>query len=99
MVSNRAIVYKYDSNSFNGIISNYVYAVGHNSDFIIAKQKHPYSNDLNFTKYFIIDLNKRKGRDKDAIFGPMEKIEFDKKSIELNLSELEFDQVYNEYPN
>ncbi len=100
MVSNRAIVYKHDSNSYDGIISSYVYAVGHNSDFIIAKQKHPYSDDLNFTKYYyIVDMNKRLGRDKDAIYGPMDKIEFDKKSKQLNISELEFDQIYKENPN
>ena len=99
MVSNRAIVYKYDSNSYKGIVSNYVYAVGHNSDFIIAKQKYPYSDDISDTKYFIVDLNKRLGRDKDAIYGPMDKIEFDKKSKKLNISELEFDQIYNENPN
>ena len=34
MVSNRGIVHKYDSNSYQGIVSSYVYAVGHNSDFI-----------------------------------------------------------------
>ncbi|EDP70779.1 hypothetical protein FBALC1_08468 [Flavobacteriales bacterium ALC-1] len=98
MVSNRAIVYKYDSNSYEGILSSYVYAVGHNTDFIIAKQKYPFSDDLSDTKYFIIDLNKRLGRDKDAIYGPMNKMEFDKKSKQLNISELKFDQVYNENP-
>ena len=97
MVSNRAIVYQYDSNSYKGIVPSYVYAVGNNSDFIIAKQ-HPYSNDLSVTKYFIVDLNKELRRDKDAVIGPMNEKEFDKKSIELKISEFEFDKAYEENP-
>jgi len=97
MVSNRGIDYQYDSNSYKGIVSSYVYAVGNNADFIIAKQ-HPYLNDLNVTKYFIVDLNKKMGIDKDAVIGPMTEKDFDKKSKELKISELEFDKVYEENP-
>lgn len=97
MVSNRAIVYKRNQNSYKGIVPAYVYAVGHNSDYIIAKQ-HPYPNELSVTKYFIVDLNKELGRDKEAVIGPMNEKEFDKKSIELKISELEFDKTYEENP-
>jgi hypothetical protein len=35
----------------------YVFAAGHNDEFIIAKQ-HP-SEDLNTTNYFIIDMHRK----------------------------------------
>ncbi|AEH02739.1 MULTISPECIES: DUF3997 domain-containing protein [Flavobacteriaceae] len=100
LVANRALVEKTEKDSpySSGIISNYVFAVGNNSDFIIAKQ-HPYLNDLTITKYFIIDLKKREKTNEDGIYGPMDKQQFDKKSKGLNISELDFDQVYNENPN
>lgn len=100
LVANRAIVEKTEKESpySNGVISDYVFAVGHNSDFIIAKQ-HPYLNDLTVTKYFIIDLKKRKLGNNNSIIGPLEKEEFDKEIIKLNISELKFDQNYHENPN
>ena len=89
LVANRAIVKKAEKDSLNssGVISDYVFAVGHNSDFIIAKQ-HPYLNDLNVTKYFIIDLKKRKSGNNSFVIGPLEKEEFGKKTMELNITEL-----------
>lgn len=100
LVANRAIVEKPEKDSpySSGVISDYVFAVGHNSDFIIAKQ-HPYLNDLTVTKYFIIDLKKRKSGNNNSVIGPLKKEEFDKKRIELNISELKFDQNYPENPN
>ncbi|NRD24251.1 DUF3997 domain-containing protein [Winogradskyella litoriviva] len=100
LVANRAIVEKTEKDSpySSGIISDYVFAVGHNSDFIIAKQ-HPYLNDLTVTKYFIIDIKKRESGMNNSVIGPLEKEEFDKKRIELNISELKFDQNYPENPN
>lgn len=100
LVANRAIVEKTEKDSpySSGIISNYVFAVGNNSDFIIAKQ-HPYLNDLTVTKYFIIDIKKRESKKNSSVIGPLEKEEFDKKRIELNISELKFDQNYPENPN
>ena len=99
LVANRAITEKTDKDSpySSGIISNYVYAVGHNSNFIIVKQ-HPYLNDLTVTKYFIIDLDKREKTNEDGIYGPMDKQQFDKKSKDLNISELEFDKSFKENP-
>ena len=100
LVANRAIVEKTEKDSpySTGVISNYVFAVGHNSDFIVAKQ-HPYLNDLTVTKYFIIDLNKKKSGNNTIVIGPLEKEEFDKKTTELNITELKFDQNYPENPN
>jgi hypothetical protein len=100
LVANRAIVEKTEKDSpySSGIISDYVFAVGNNSDFIIAKQ-HPYLNELTVTKYFIIDIKKRESGKNNSVIGPLEKEEFDKKRIELNISELRFDQNYPENPN
>ena len=100
LIANRAIIEKTEKDSpySNGIISGYVFAVGHNSEYIIAKQ-HPYLNDSTVTKYYIIDLNKRKLGNNNSIIGPLEKEEFNKKTVELNISELQFDQNYRENPN
>ena len=98
--ANRSIMEKLEKNSpySTGIISSYVYSIGHNSHFIIAKQ-HPYLDDLAVTKYFVIDINKRESTNNDGVYGPMDKPEFDKKTRELNISELKFDLVFNEKPN
>ncbi len=100
LVANRAITEKTEKDSpySTGVISNYIFAIGHNSDYIIAKQ-HPYLNDLTVTKYFIIDIKDRETRNVTGIYGPLEKEDFDIKLKELNISELNFDQVYNENPN
>ncbi|WP_299673525.1 DUF3997 domain-containing protein [uncultured Tenacibaculum sp.] len=100
LVSNRAIVEKTEKDSpySSGIISGYVFAVGNNSDFIIAKQ-HPYLNNLTVTKYFIIDIKKRESGINSSIIGPLEREDFNKKRIELNISDLKFDQNYSENPN
>ena len=99
LIANRAIVEKTakDSPYSSGIISNYVFAVGHNSDFIIAKQ-HPYLNDLTVTKYFIINIKKKESGKDNSVIGPMNEKEFEKKSKELKISELEFDKIYEENP-
>ena len=98
LISNRAILEKEKDFCCNIIVSDYVFAVGHNSNFIIAKQ-HPYINDLSITKFYIIDIEKRKTGTVNSVFGPMDENEFDKKKHELNISDLKFDQTYPENPN
>lgn len=100
LVANRAIVEKNEKDSpySSEVISGYVFAVGNNSDFIIAKQ-HPYLNDLTVTKYFIIDIKKSESGIDSLVIGPLEKEDFDNKRIELNISELKFDNSYPENPN
>jgi hypothetical protein len=100
LVTNRTITEKTKKESpySSDVVSGLVFAIGHNSDFIIAKQ-HPNLNDLTITKFFIIDLKKREKTKEDGIYGPMDKQLFDKKLKELKISELKFDQVYNEYSN
>ncbi len=84
------------------LIGPYVYAVGHNEKFIVAKQ-HP-NHELRFevnthiTKYFIIDITKdnRQGR---GIYGPLERNQFDSLSAALNIGAIAFDMNYPEQPN
>lgn len=58
------------------IIEAYVFAIGHNKDFIIAKQ-HPtagfendYKINTNITNYFIVDLNRKLLKGEKNKFGP-----------------------------
>ena len=99
LVSNRSIVEKSsrDSSSSYPVSSSYVFAVGHNEDFIIAKT-HPHLNDLTITKYVNIDLKKRKENSKKGVYKYLDKEEFDEKSKAFGISELQFDQLYPENP-
>jgi hypothetical protein len=54
-----------NSSSSIGLVSEYVYSVGHNDEFIIAKQ-HPtsgfdkgYEIDTSITNYFVVDMNRK----------------------------------------
>ena len=93
----RAICERYSSTGSTVLISEYVFAVGHNSEFIIAKQ-HPTNGfengheiDTSETNYFIVDIRKETN-----VFGPFNKSNFIKKVSELNIGTLEFDQIYPE---
>jgi hypothetical protein len=71
------------------IISSTVYAVGHNNDFIIAKQ-HPHQFaepiDKSVTNYYIIPLkNKVSEFPYDNKIGPLTLEQFNKKRKELNM--------------
>jgi hypothetical protein len=93
----RAICERTSSTGCLGLISEYVFAVGHNSDFIIAKQhptngfKNGYEIDTTKTNYFIVDI-----RIQSKVFGPMNKSDFESKVEELNISGIKFDQTYPE---
>lgn len=84
------------------VIPEYVFAVGHNEEFIIAKQ-HPtsgfeggYEINDNITNFYIIDItNEIQKKDKN-IFGPLTKQKFDSLRIELNISNIKFDMNYPE---
>lgn len=98
LVRNRCItkpIQKCDG-CFDVIIENYVYAVGHNADFIISKQ-HP-GTDTVSTNYFIIDIKANEKESKAGIYGPLNLNEFYSLSEELKLSGLSFDLNYPENP-
>ncbi|MCT8341244.1 DUF3997 domain-containing protein [Flavobacteriaceae bacterium TK19130] len=93
----RAVCERYSSTGSSVLISEYVFAVGHNSEFIIAKQ-HPTSgfengDEINttITNYFIVDI-----RQESKVIGPMNKSDYDKTISELNIGDIEFDQTYPE---
>ena len=73
----RAVCEKYSSTGSTVLIPEYVFAVGHNSEFIIAKQ-HPTNGfengneiDKSKTNYYIVDI-----RNKSKVFGPLSKSDF-----------------------
>jgi hypothetical protein len=75
------------------IISESVFAVGYNKNYIIAKQ-HP-GNYRNITKYFIIPItHKFDWRTNNGMIGPLTLEEFNKKQKDLNLEKIEF-KIYD----
>lgn len=85
------------------IIPEYVYAVGHNKKFIIAKQ-HPVMDeavgkvDVKKTNYFIIDLHEENYYKQRGIYGPLNEGEFDSLIKKLNVGEIIFNMNYPEQP-
>jgi len=96
---------KENSTSCSQLIGEYVFAVGHNSNFIVAKQhptngfKNGYEVDTSVTNYFVIDINGKITKSGDKVIGPLSKKEFDKTVSELNIETIKFDQSYPENPN
>lgn len=84
-----------------GIISPTVFAVGQNEKFIIVKQRpkkglNSMQNDT--TNYYIIPLRDKISRSAEKnLFGPMSKIEFDRKRIELEIpDDLLFTHIFHD---
>ncbi|MEK8179910.1 DUF3997 domain-containing protein [Flavobacterium buctense] len=77
------------------IIENYVYAVGHNEKYIIAKQIQNFNGE---TRYFIIDIKKNKISSQKGIFGPLSETEFEKTRKELQIESLKFDLNFSQKP-
>ena len=80
-----------NSSSSSQIILEYVFAVGHNNEFIIAKQ-HPTSGfdggfeiDTSITNYYVIDINRKILKKGNKYFGPLKKMKFDSLRLKLNL--------------
>jgi hypothetical protein len=90
------------SGSFIGIVPNYVFEVGYNEHFIIAKQ-HPMSGHhegfniiTSVTNYFVIDMDNPTTRTGYLVYGPLSRWEFDSLSTKLKLENIQFDQAYPE---
>ncbi len=91
-----------NSGSYIGLVPEYVYSVGHNDEFIIAKQ-HPtagfnngYKIDTSRTNYFIIDMNHKVLKTERKVIGPLSKMKFDSLRIELKIEKIKFDMNYPE---
>jgi len=71
-------------------VPGYIFNVGYNKDYIIAKQ-HPlkgdfYSEpDFAVTNYFIIDIKENEKGFRKGVIGPLSAAEFDKKTEELRI--------------
>ena len=93
--TNQTISKKWHKNSASStqIVPGYVFAVGHNDDFIIAKQ-HPtgenYEVDTKTTNYYVIDIQQKK----ENVFGPLDRHGFDSLRSVLNIQKIPFDQNY-----
>jgi hypothetical protein len=79
---------------FETIIENYVYEVGHNENFIIAKQ-HP-GIDTVIINYYIIDIKENERAARTGIYGPLSLNEFNGLKVKLKISDLSFDPIYAE---
>lgn len=82
------------------LVPEYVFSVGHNEDFIVAKQ-HPTSGDdsghkINpkLTNYFIVDMNRKIIKRGEKIFGPLTKNGFDSMRNKLKIQEIKFNINY-----
>lgn len=89
-----------NSSSCIQIIPEYVFAVGHNSNFIIAKQ-HPtsgfengYKIDTSITNYYLINIKITDNRRK--VMGPLSEDEFSQTRKMLGIDFIEFDMIYPE---
>lgn len=85
------------------VIPAYVFAVGHNSKYIIAKQ-HPLKSlenervDYATTNYFIIDIEKHNNSfNNRGILGPLGEDSFNNLRREFRIEDLEFDMLYPEH--
>ena len=85
------------------LIAPYIFALGHNSRYIIAKQHpstgHPSNSiDIHTTNYFVVDMSKNPYPGQEGIYGPMTKSEFDTFCQKENISNINFDMIYDETP-
>ena len=105
VVSSRSISMADTDGGYGGIeiVPQYVYAVGHNEKFIVAKQ-HPVRDtkgekiDINETNYFIIDIRKENYYWQKGVYGPMTKKSFDSLSNSLKVGKIKFEMNYPENP-
>lgn len=85
-------------------IEPYIFSVGHDNNFIIAKQ-HPtsgfegsYKVDTTVTNYYIINM-KLDDREEYKVIGPMSLDKFNNLRHKFNIENIEFDMIYPEIPN
>lgn len=83
------------------IIPAYVSEIGHNSDFIIAKQQPIKKGNIftvysDTTNYYVITVSNNSFQDK-PVYGPLSKKSFDSLRQELKIENIKFDMFYPEY--
>lgn len=84
------------SGCYNVLVDGYVYAVGHNDSFIIAKQR---SRDDTSASFYIIDIkrNEKYGANK-GVYASLNRSAFDSLRQQLNITDIPFDMNYPENP-
>jgi hypothetical protein len=91
-------------NSYTHIIQNTVFAVGHNDNYIIAKQ-HPCIDtgggiieNKSITNYYILQITSLGNGQTTSHMsgGPMTLEEFEKMRKQLNITNIEFTKVYHD---
>lgn len=94
---NRALCEKLENEgSWSTLIEPYVFAVGHNDDFIIVKQ-HPAAHgmvNLAVTNYYIVNIRNPEAQ----VSGPHLEEAFEKLRRRVGASDIKFDQLYPERP-
>ena len=99
LVQNRSITrpVKDCSGCFDIVVSNYVFAVGHNDSFIIAKQH--FGADTTKTYYYVIDIKKNENQTgAKGVYEFSDKQSFDSFRNQLKISNIPFDMNYPENP-
>lgn len=85
------------------VVDPYVFAVGNNDEFIIAKQHpipgddHEGEPDINITNYFVIDINKKFSKDASVV-GPLSVAQFDSIRAAWNISNIQFNRTFPDRP-
>lgn len=104
--ANQTISKQYEkyASSYEQLVPEYVFSVGHNDEYIIAKQ-HPtngfdggYKVDTTVTNYFIIDMNKETSSEKNKVLGPFTIHQFDSLRQKLAIEDIQFDMNYPDIP-
>ena len=83
------------------IVPAYVSEIGHNSNFIIAKQQPIKQGNIvtvhtDTTNYYIITVSNNSFQDK-PVYGPLSKNVFDSLRKDLKIESIKFDMFYPEY--
>lgn len=85
-------------NKQEGLVPAYVFAAGHDSKYIYAKQHplipdSPEIIDKKITNYYLIERTKNSFQDKPK-YGPLTQLQFDSICSKLGIKNVEFDMVY-----
>ena len=95
---------KDNSSLLEEIFAPYVFAVGHNDEFIIVKQ-HPsagfdgnYEVDTTITNFYILDMKRKFVKGNKDYFGPLKEFQFDSLRTVFKIDQVPFDLNYPENP-
>lgn len=99
LVSNRAIIRPLSNcqGCYETIIESYVFAIGHNDSFIIAKTHFGF--DTTITYFHVIDVKRNEiYGGKKGVYVSLNEPAFDSLRQQLKISNIAFDMTYPENP-